>query len=322
MNRTDAICLGIVVLIIVGLVSLFVYQWYSDITKEEKTKKTEKLFVREGDTITFEFTEYIFSKNAAGELTYSVYQTTDEAVAEDDSIPKSITFNLILVNATGAPITREPMTAIVGEDLSLEINPGFNKRMIELGMRLGQTINGIEVLAPEGYGEKNEDLIETIPFLDNIPIYNSINRLAFENEYIDELPLEAGKTFEDHYWGWMIRIDSITNDTVVIKHEPLIGDKVTVFNWEATVENISSKDNKIWLRHKADQSLLNTPIDAEVLEFYKPEFTDIKELITETQQPYPGIITSMENGITIDFNRENIGKSLKYDVTILKIVRD
>jgi hypothetical protein len=109
---------------------------------------------------------------------------------------------------------------------------------------------------------------------------------------------------------------------VIIKHEPTIGMELEVFNWPATVENVSSNTGKIWIRHRPDTSLVNTPIDAEVLEFYKPVFTDIKITITETQQPYPGIVTSISNGITIDFNRENIGKNLKYDVKILKIIRD
>jgi len=320
MNRTDAICLLVVILIIVGVISLMAYSWYSDITKEEKDSSADKLFVKEGDTITFDYTEYIWTRDSKGELKYCVFKTTDSKIAEDDSVPKSVTFASILLNETGAPITLEPITAIVGKDLSDEATPGFNELVLD--MREGESKVGVEVLKSEGYGEKNPELIETIPLLDTIPIYNSINLIAFEKEYEDEKPLESGQTFLDHYWGWMIRIDSITNDSVIIKHEPTIGMELAVFNWPATVENVSSDTGKIWIRHKPDNSLVNTPIHAEVLEFYKPVFTDIKITITETQQPYPGIVTSISNGITIDFNRENIGKNLKYDVKILKIIRD
>ena len=319
MNRTDAICLIIIVLIIVGIVSLLTYSWYEDYTKEPKKKITEEYFVREGDTITCQFTEWILTKDSNGDIKYCVYQTTDKKIAEDDSIPKSVTFSRILTNNTGVPITHEPLTAIVGSDLSDEINPGFNSLIID--MAEGESKDNIEVPVIDGYGEKNEELIKTIPFIDTIPIYNSIERIAFEQEYAEELPLEPGQSFMDHYWSWNIRVDSITNDTIVIKHEPVADMEIAVFNWPATVINISSENGKIWLQHKPDNSIVNTPIDAEVLEFYNPTFTDIKDTIAETQQPYPGIITSINNGITIDFNRENIGKSLKYDVKIIKIDR-
>ncbi|WP_455392479.1 hypothetical protein [[Eubacterium] cellulosolvens] len=320
MNRTDAVCLLIVVLVIVGVVSLMAYSWYQDVTKEPKKDKKSDINIREGDTITCQFTEWILTRDSNGEVKYCVYQTTDPEVAEDDSIPKSVTFKSILVNNTGEPITREPLTAIVGEDLSDEVNPGFND--IVLDMKQDETKRGVEVSINNGYGEKNQDLISNIPFIDTIPIYDSIDRASFELEYPDEVPLEPGQSFPDHYWGWNIRIDSITNDTVVIKNEPVLNLELAVFNWPATVINISSENGKIWIHHKPDNSIIFTTIDVEVLEFYKPEFMEIKEVIAESQQPYPGIITSIDNGITIDFNRENIGKSLKYDITIIKVIRD
>jgi FKBP-type peptidyl-prolyl cis-trans isomerase 2 len=326
MNRTDAICLLVVILVIVGIVSLMTYSWYQEATNEPKKKDQGLLNVREGDTITCEFTEWILTRDSTGEIKYCVYQTTDESIAEDETIPKSVTFQQILVNNTGVPITRDALTKIVGSDLSDELNPGFNNIVID--MKEGESRTGVEIPASEGYGEKNDELIQTIPISDSIPIYISKDRFAFEGEYSDELPSEPGKTFEpgqtfeDHYWGWNIRIHSITNDTIVIKNEPTLDMELAVFSWPAKVINISSEDGTIWIKHKPDISIVNTPIDAEVLEFYNPRFTEIRDLVVETQQPYPGIIISIENGITIDFNRENIGKSLKYDLTIVKIIRD
>jgi FKBP-type peptidyl-prolyl cis-trans isomerase 2 len=321
MNRTDAICLVVVALIIVGVVSLLAYSWYQDATKEPKKDKTEILFVQEGDTITAHFTEWIFTRDENGKVDWHIYQTTDKTIAENESIPKSITFSKILINATNVPITREPITAIVGLDLTDEVTSGFNDVVID--MKEGETKNNIEIPIDKGYGDKTDELIVLIPYVDTIPIYNSINRLAFEAEYNSELPLEPGKSFTDHYWNWTIRIDSVTNDTVVVKHEPRIGTDITVFNWPAIVEDISSEEGKIYIKHKPENSVLFSPIDVEVLEFYSPKFKVIKDIITETQQPYPGIITSIDNeGITIDFNRENIGKKIKYDVTITTIIRD
>jgi FKBP-type peptidyl-prolyl cis-trans isomerase 2 len=321
MNRTDAICLLVVILIIVGVISALTYSWYTDVTKESEKKETPDLVVREGDLIAFDFTEYIWTRDATGRETYCVYQTTLAEVAEDDSKPKCITFEDILINETGTPLTRESVTAIVGPDLSTEINPGFNQLILNLGLKIGDTKSGT-VSYLEGYGERNESLVVTIPLTDSVNMYETIDRVEFESIYPEEIPLELGQSFEDKYWGWMIRIESITEDIIQIKHEPELDMTLDRFIWSARVVNISSATGLIWLEHYPDNSFVYTPIDIEVLEFYDPTFTEIKNQIVETQQPYPGIIISVTNEIKIDFNRENIGKNLKYDITILEIERD
>jgi FKBP-type peptidyl-prolyl cis-trans isomerase 2 len=295
------------------------YSWYSDSQKKPKSKDDKVLLVREGDLITCHFTEYIWTKGADGNVGYVVYQTTHEDVAKNDSIPKSVTFKKILHNQTGESLTRTKLTAIAGADLIFEMNEGFNQIVID--MREGET-RVKEVSIALGYGERNESFVQTIPLLDKILIYETLDRQTFESEYSNELPLEIGKTFEHHYWKWMIRINSISDETVVIKHEPEVGQELRVFDWNSTVENVSSLTGYIWISHKPTENDINTPINAEVLEFYNPIFTEIKENIVNTQQPYPGIILSIQNGIEIDFNRENIGKNLKYEITIQKIERD
>ena len=319
MHRTDAICLAVVALVIIIVISLATYNWYIEEYKKPESKKQSDLLVHEGDTITVEFTEYIWTRDVNGDLDYCVYQTTSQKIANDESVPKSITFEKILVDESGNPIIRDPLTAIVGNDLSDELNSGFNEQVI--GMTKGES-KVVELPISQGYGDKNPELIKTIPFLDQIPIYNSIDRVAFENEYPEEVPLETGLTFNDHYWGWTIEIDKITNDTIVIKNEPTLGLELAMFNWSAKIVNISTDTGMIWIKHSPDNSIINTPIDAEVIEFYKPEFNDLVSEITQEQQPYPGIITSIEGGITIDFNRENIGKKLKYEIKIINIIPD
>ena len=46
MNRTDAICLLVVILVIVGVISALTYSWYTDITKESKTKEEVVYIIR------------------------------------------------------------------------------------------------------------------------------------------------------------------------------------------------------------------------------------------------------------------------------------
>ena len=321
MHRTDAICLLIIVLVIVGIISAMAYSWYSDLEKEGKAKKGKKLTVEKGDLITLHYTEYIYTRDANGDITFCVYQTTEDEIAENDSIPKCITFKEILKNETGAPIVRQPITAIVGQDLSDEINPGFTELLLESRLKEGKSGSG-EVTAADGYGNRNESLVQKIPLTDNIKIFETVDRIDFEAEYSNELELVPGKTFKDHYWGWMIRIDRVDDETVTIKHEPKLGMVLESFPWDVTVENISSSSGLIWLQHRPDQTVVNTPVHAEVLEFYSPKFTEITQKIIQSQQPYPGIILSTQNEITIDFNRENIGKKLYYEFKVTSIERD
>ena len=95
MNRTDAICIGIIILVVIVIVSAFGYSWYTDTQKKPKSKDVDKdIIVHDGDLITVDFTEYIWTKDSNGELTYAVYQTTKSSVAQDESIPKSVTFKI------------------------------------------------------------------------------------------------------------------------------------------------------------------------------------------------------------------------------------
>ena len=129
-------------------------------------------------------------------------------------------------------------------------------------------------------------------------------------------------TFPDIYWNWTIRIETITPETVTIKNEPSIGMILDIFPWDVSVESISSSTGEITLRHIPDMSHVNTPIDAEVLRSYNDIFENLTAQIIESQQPYPGIIVSIQDGITIDFNRENLGVELKYEFKISEIERD
>ncbi len=321
MNRTDAICVLVIILVIVGIVSALAYSWYKDQDKKGKSKDDNSLTVQEGDLITFDFTEYIYTKDADGNLGYCVYQTTDEEIALDDSIPKCVTFNTILLNSTGDPIVREQMTAIIGRDLSDEVNPGFNDLMLSLNVREDKTYHG-DISMEDGYGKRNESLEKKIQLMDTVDIYKMIDRVEFEARYPNELPLMLGMTFNDIYWNWTIRIESITNETITIKNEPNIGMTLDIFPWSVTVESISSSAGVISIQHRPDMSIINSAIDAEALQFYNKTFEDLTAQIIESQQPYPGIIISIQDGITIDFNRENFGVELRYEFKIIKIERD
>lgn len=315
MNRTDAICLLVIILVIVGIISALTYSWYADVSKKGEGKDQNKLYVREGDLITYDYTEYILTGYEEDTPIYSVFKTTINEVAENESIPKSVTFTKILFNQTGS--TEE---TIVGDKLISKMNPGFNKLVID--MKEGQTIKGRKVLAIDGYGKKNESLVHKIPLLDTVSMYETLNRFEFEGQYPQETAMEPGQTFVNHYWDWTIRIESVTDDNITIRHEPEFDMVLDMFDWPVRVVNISSETGLIWLEHKPNISIIDSAIDAEILQYYNPKFTEIIEEISKEHAPYPGIIISTQNGIEINFNPENYDTDLKYDITILTIERE
>ena len=161
-------------------------------------------------------------------------------------------------------------------------------------MKEGQTKTGY-ITSDEGYGNINESFIYTIPLEDSVAMFETYDRVEFESKY-DATQIDIGAVYEDPYWGWNVRIEAFTDNTVEIQHQPKIGSELNRFEWPVQVVNLSSATGLIWLKHSPDKSIVNTPIHAEVMEFYNPTLYQIRQNIINTQQPYPGIIISIQNG--------------------------
>ncbi len=315
MNKTDAMCLVAIILVIVIIASALTYNWYNENFAETDKKKTKDLEVEYGVGIKFDYTMRIRTGNDVSKS--PVFSTTLPSVAENDSIPKTITFSEILKFNPIEPLGTYQKIGV--NDQELIANFGFSFYEGILGMKEGES-RTFFVKADEGPIEFNETLIRKISTTDSIPMFEDIDRVTFESEYPNELPLKTGQSFTHNYWGWMIEIEDITNSTITIKHDPSFGMELDFLPWNATVSEVSSEKGTIGIQHKITSEFLNNVIDAEILSKYDESFKEITKAQTEIDQaPLPGIITSIEDEIVIDFNREIAGKDLIYEVTILEI---
>ncbi len=315
MNKTDAMCLAAIVLIIVAIVSALAYNWYNENYSQSEGSKEKVLVVKEGVGVKFDYTLRIRTGNDNSKN--PVFATSLPSVADDDSIPKTTTFSEILGegpleplgNAEKVPVREDTLKVVFGEGLYYGI----------MGMKEGET-RTIFVDADEGVVQSNKSLVRTIPIYDTFPLYESIPKFNFESEYPNELPLKEGQTFSHNYWGWTIEIEEVNEDYILLKHDPVYGSSLDLFPWNATIDEVSSAKETFTIRHRVTDDLLQRVIDAEVLMKYNESYKEISPAqVGQEQPPLPGIIISIDEGIVIDFNKEIAGKNLIFKISMLEI---
>jgi FKBP-type peptidyl-prolyl cis-trans isomerase 2 len=315
MNKTDAMCLAAIVLVIVVIISALTYNWYNENFAETDKKKEKTLEVEYGVGIKFDYTWRLRTNNDVSKC--PVFATTSPSVANNDSIPKTVTFSEIVKFNPLEPVGMYQKMGVNDQDLISTFGTGFYEGI--LGMKESES-RTFFVKSDEGPIEYDQNLIREIPVSDSIPMFETIDRVTFESEYPNELPLQIGQTFTHNYWKWTIEIEEMTNNTVKIKHDPDFGMDLDLFPWNATVNEVSSEKGTIGIHHKITTEFVNYVIDSEVLTKYDDSFKNITEIQTESDQaPLPGIIISVDDEIVIDFNREIAGKDYVFEVTILEI---
>jgi FKBP-type peptidyl-prolyl cis-trans isomerase 2 len=314
MHKTDAMCLVAIVLVIVIIISALTYNWYNENFAETDKKKEKDLEVTYGVGIKFDYTWRIRTSSDISEC--PVFATTLPSVANDDSIPKTVTFSEIVKFNPLEPVGTLQKMGVNNQELISTFGVGFYEGI--LGMKEGES-RTFNVKSDDGPIEYNKDLIRAIPLSDSIPMFETVDRSTFESEYPTE-SIKTGQILTHNYWGWTIEIEEMTNSTITIRHDPHLGFKLDMLPWNATVNGISSEKNSIGISHKITTDYINYVIDSEVLTKYDESFKNITETQTESEQaPLPGIIISIDDEIVIDFNREIAGKDYVFEVTILEI---
>lgn len=315
MNKTDAMCLGAIILVIVAIVSALTYNWYNENYNQPEPAKEKVLIVKNGVGIKFDYTLRIKTSNNVA--TSPVFVTTLSTVADDETIPKTTTFSNIIGSGPLVPAGDVNKVPVRVDTIFPAYGEGFYNGI--MGMKTGES-RTIFVDADEGTSQFNKSLVKTIPLNDILPMYESINKFSFESEYPFESPLQEGQTFTHNYWGWMIEIEEINEDNIIIKHDPVYGSSLDIFPWNATVIEVSSAESTVTIQHRPTYDLVQTVIDAEALMKYNESYQEITPAqAVQPQPPLPGIITSVDGGIVIDFNQEIAGKELIFEVTILEI---
>ena len=226
----------------------------------------------------------------------TVFDTSIQSIAENHTLyPKSLSFS------STAPFN--PLSFTVGEGQMIK---GFDNGVV--GMGINQT-KVLTIPVEEAYGSPNEDLIETRSLTQTIPIYDWLtNYSSFQNIYQVE-PI-VGTTVSSNVFGWnmtVFYIDTVSNH-IMLKHNPMIGEIISIDNtWNSKVISIDTSANngtgEIVITH-----LLSSEDAGEI----SGNDAGGQYVVTDVDQN--------AGTFTVDYNREVVGKTLVFKITVVSIV--
>jgi len=229
----------------------------------------------------------------------TIFDTSIGSVARNETNSFTPTFN--------SDRSFSPLTFTVGSGQMVQ---GFDDGV--QGMEVDET-RFITVTPEKGYGEPDEGKIFSIPIVDSVPIFETQSRDSFNKNYSLETYPEPGVTFAHYFWGWPVKIISIDNDTVTLENDPAYGEEYTGFTWNTAITGISTTNNQIDLKHMVSFDMETLLISPDNFREYDP---DVSENIAED-----GVITVENNQIIVDFNKEVVGQTLIFEVTMIEITK-
>ena len=224
----------------------------------------------------------------------TVFDTSLLEVAEDDNIyPKALSFTEKSVY--------KPLIFIVGNG---DVIKGFDDGVMGLGIGQTRTI----IVPPEdGYGDADPNLIVKIDLEEKLPLFTTdVNITDFRDVY--SLDPVVGTTVFEENWGWNAVVYFVNEDTgqITLKHEPKIGDVIDYNGaWESEVIGIDSSSNggEITIRH-----LLK---DSDANNIYH-EGGEGAFIVVD--------VDTAAGTATLDYNREVVGKTLIFKITLEEII--
>ena len=217
-----------------------------------------------------------------------VFDTSERGVAEDNaSYPKAGSF--------GWRARWDPLTFLVGDGQMIR---GFDEGV--RGLAEGET-RTIVVSPGDGYGAMDPSLIVVRPLLEPVPVRSTMNVSAF-NETYGFFPV-SGINVTDPVWGWDALV-SVAGNVVTVTNAPVPGESIRPYGaWDAEVVSIDDAANEgegvILVRHRLDASMVDR--------------------ITATERGETFYLASVDAGqetFTLNFNRQVVGRTLIFQVTV------
>ncbi len=224
----------------------------------------------------------------------TIFDTSFMEVAQDDNVyPKALSFSEKGVY--------KPLVFIVGNG---DVIKGFDDGVLGLG--IGQT-RTITVPPEDGYGDSDPNLIVEINLEEKLPLFTTdLNITDFKEIYsIDPV---VGSSVVENNWGWNAVVYFVNEDTglVTLKHEPEIGEVIDYNGaWESEVIGIDSSSNEITIRH-----LLK---DSDANRIYHEEDNGAFIVVD---------VDTAGGTATLDYNRQVVGKTLIFKITLVEIIED
>jgi len=232
-----------------------------------------------------------------------VFDTTLYDVAKDNiTYPKSVSFELKEKGLYA------PFSFKVGAGSTI---PGFDRGV--RGLHLNQSVR-VVIPPSEGYGYIDQSKLKNISIVQEVPVKVSMSVEEFKNKF-SQTP-EVGLTVKEPFWGWNVTVMAVSSGMVTYYNMPYLHQTVTPYGdpqvrenrgWYCDVISIdsSANDGNGLIRVKN----LVTPADINVT-----GGTD------EDGQLFTILNVDEKNGtITLNYNKEVVGKTLIFDLTVVSI---
>jgi len=240
----------------------------------------------EGDSVSVDYVGYFADTNL-------IFDTSIESVARDNaSFHKAVSF--------AWRARWQPLSFRVG-DGSVVI--GFNEGV--RGLALGASSTVI-VSAEEGYGPMDPDLVQVRPLLESVPVRLTLNATEFQAKY--STAPASGIKVTDPFWGWEAIVE-VSGSIVRVTNSPELGEIVRPYDaWEAEVISIddaaSAGAGEIIVRHRIDTGMANR-LGGK----------------SNGQAFYVSAVDVDAGTYTMNYNREVVGRTLVFQVTLRSLFR-
>jgi hypothetical protein len=246
---------------------------------------------------------------ASGPETGKVFDTSIKSVAENNvSWPKSLEYSPR--NASGytpLPVHVGPHSPKSGYQVNgvtySSVVTGFWEGLV--GLAVNQT-RSTTFAASLGYGALNTSCLKTAPLVQTVPVDVTYTPSGFAKANPGTTAAK-GVEFSDPIYGWTDVVASANATAVVVAHDPSVGETVTPFGWTVLVRNISSRVITL-------QSELTPSSAGNVLG------TIANTTVCSSTKFIVWSVDLSAGTFTENYNREVVGESLTFIVTIASIL--
>jgi len=247
----------------------------------------EVLRADDGDRLSVDYIGYFQDTNL-------VFDTSLESVATDNaSWPKAVSFTW-RARWQPLPVTVGPESGVV---------EGFNDGLLGLARGASKTL---VIPADLGYGASDPSKISARPILESVAVRLTMNATEFQTRY--NALASSGANVTDPFWGWDAIVE-VAGSVVTVTNSPDLHEIVRPHDaWDAQIVGIDDAANGgegvILVRHLIEEE------DSNRLGG------------TSGGEPFYVSKVDLDAGTyNMDFNREVVGRTLIFQVTIVILVR-
>ncbi len=257
-----------------------------------------------GDNVTVNYIGLFATGPQAGKI----FDTSLKAIATDNaSYPKSLEYTPR--NSSGytpLPVHVGPYVPKGGYNVSGTtygaVVPGFWKGLVGLPLNVTRAIT---VVPSQGYGSLNSSCFATVPLVQTIPTLMTYTKAAFASNY-SAVTAASGVTFKDPTYGWTDLVVSANASSVVVERSPSVGTTTTPYGWPILVTNVTS--GSITLQSQLTPSSVGSVLGSI------PSIT-----ICSTTKFLVWSVDLSGGTFVANYNKEVVGETLTFDVTVVAI---